>query len=203
MRYHQLKYPLTFITGISIVIIYFGFTYISIFHYNKPWTPFSIRLSDFGNANLDFNPDGAIFFNLGVIITGFILLPFYFGLSLWFDGIDSRRNKNLLICVQIIGCLSGFTLIMLGIFPVETDEIHEFWAGAFFFLNLIVFILIGITLLNHEKFYKTIAIYGWTVAAINSFFILSQEPILEWITVFSALGLAGLLAFNTYKGFKK
>ena len=199
MRSNQLKIPITTLTGIFIIIIYITFTIISALLYNKNWSPFNTRLSDFGSTSTGNCPEGALLFNIGAIITGILIFPFHIGLYKWFDGLKEKREKKLLIITQFIGCLSGVTLIMLGIFPTETDEIHEFWAGGFFLFNQIISILIGVSLLNHEKFIKTISIYGWIVAAINLFFIVSQESILEWFTIFTALGLAGFLALNTYK----
>ena len=167
--------------------------------YIPPWNPIDTRLSQFGDPSFDVNPNGAIFFNVGTIITGFLLFPYIIGLFKWSDGLNGKVFKYLLIFTQFIGCVSGFTLLMLGIFPIDTDMIHEFWAGGFFSSNLLFMILIGIILIKHKNFSIKIAFYGWIVAIINLSFIVMQLSILEWFTVLTALGHAGLIAYNTYK----
>jgi hypothetical protein len=47
---------------------------------------------------------------------------------------------------------------------------------------------------------KLIGYYGLVVAAINLLFVaFSNTPLLEWFTVFTALGYVALLSYNTYK----
>ncbi|MBY9006231.1 MAG: DUF998 domain-containing protein [Candidatus Lokiarchaeota archaeon] len=199
MKFKKIRYPITTITGIFLILIFFIFIFFSILFYNKNWSPFNTRLSDFGSISTGNTIEGALLFNIGIIIVGCMLIPFYIGLYRWLNGLKEKKKRKLLITTLLFGCLSGISLIMLGIFPVETDPIHEIWAGSFFLFNQFVLILIGISLLNHEKFIKSISIYGWIVASINLFYIITQEPILEWFTIYTALGLVGLLAFNTYK----
>lgn len=78
------------------------------------------------------------------------------------------------------------------------------WAGAFFWLNLWVLISANIVLIFHKEFMKPIAIYGWSVAGINFLFVILtvsmvNTPLLEWISVSSALGYVALIIFNIYK----
>ncbi|MHA1197676.1 MAG: hypothetical protein ACTSSM_16500 [Promethearchaeota archaeon] len=50
----------------------------------------------------------------------------------------------------------------------------------------------------HEKFIKWIAIYGIGVFIIDLIFVFSiNEPILEWFTVFTALGFVALIVYNS------
>jgi hypothetical protein len=70
-------------------------------------------------------------------------------------------------------------------------------------LNLLVLILANIALVTHLKFIKPIAIYGFVVAIINlAFVVLPESSIIEWFTVFTALGYAGLLVVNMLKAFR-
>ena len=120
----------------------------------------------------------------------------FYGKEIW--------HKILVITTQIVGICSGFALIMLGVYSEEFMEPHMIWAGLFFWLNLIVLILANIILLFHEDFLKPISIYGFSVAGINVLFLILTLfsvliPLLEWITVFTALGYVGLIVFNIYR----
>jgi hypothetical protein len=65
---------------------------------------------------------------------------------------------------------------------------------------LLVLILANVSLVTHRSFIRPIGYYGLAVAVVNVLFVLlSNTPVLEWFTVFSALGYAGLLAYNTLK----
>lgn len=60
--------------------------------------------------------------------------------------------------------------------------------------------MLGASLFTHPRCIKAIPAYGFIVAIINlAFVFVSNTPILEWFTVFTALGYVGLLAYNTTK----
>ncbi|MBN1217119.1 MAG: hypothetical protein JXA99_16990 [Candidatus Lokiarchaeota archaeon] len=201
MKLDRLKYSITTITGISLIISYVTFTIFSILLYRENWTPIITRISDLGSIDYGNTPLGAFLFNLGAIITGFLLYPFYLGLCIWYKNLKEEKKRKLLIITLLCGCLSATCLILLGVFPIHTDLIHIFWASGFFLLYQLVSILIGISLRSHEKFMKIIAYYGWSIGIVNFLFIVTQAPILEWLSVLSALPLVGLLAYNTYKSY--
>ena len=101
---------------------------------------------------------------------------------------------------QVIGCCSAFALIMIGVFSEDIIVEHIFWSEVFFKLNLVVLILASVSLVFHQDFIKPIAIYGIAVAVINLLFVfILGTPILEWFTVFTALGFVGLIVFNMYR----
>jgi len=114
--------------------------------------------------------------------------------------VDKSWHKILIIASQIVGCCSAFALIMIGVFSEDFVEQHIFWSGFYFYANLLVLILGIFSLFWHPKFFKLVGIYGIIVAIINLLFTLVIiVPILEWFTVFTALGYVGLLVFNMYK----
>ena len=181
--------------------------------YPSSFSPLSNWLSDLGNSN--YNPDGAFLYNLGCILTGIMLFPFYLGMYKFYRKdfysfnirhlrLEVNIHRFTVIGIQIVGCLSGFSLIMLGVYPEEFTEPHMIWAGMFFWLNLWVLILGNIALLFHKDFIKPIAIYGWGAAVINVIFIFLTifniiSPLMEWISVSTALGYVGILEYNRYK----
>lgn len=113
-------------------------------------------------------------------------------------------RKILIIITQIVGMMSAFSLIMIGVFYENSLLVgaHGTWSYIFFMLNLLVLIFANISLITHPKFIKLIAIYGIVVAIINlAFVIIGTSSVIEWFTVFTALGYAGLLVINMVKAF--
>jgi hypothetical membrane protein len=88
---------------------------------------------------------------------------------------------------------------MIGVFSEDYGTAHTFWSACFFVLNLLVLILVGVSLFTHPAYLRTVAYYGFVVAAINLLFVfVSNTPLLEWFTVFTALGYVALLVYNTF-----
>jgi hypothetical membrane protein len=132
-----------------------------------------------------------------------VLIPFYLGLYKWYT--KEQWRKILIIITQIVGIASGIALILIGVYPENSTPVgfHHLWSITFFMLNLLVLILANIALVTHPKFIKPIAIYGFVVAIINlAFVVLPESSIIEWFTVFTALGYAGLLVVNMLKAFR-
>ncbi len=194
------KWLISVIPGILVIGFFYTFTFISLAFYPSPFNPVNNWLSDLGNSS--YNPNGAFLFNLGCILTGSALFLFYLGMYKFYR--EEIYHKIAVISIQILGFCSGFALIMLGVYSQEFSGPHMIWAGAFFWLNLCVLILGNIAIIFHKDFMKPIAIYGWSAAGINFLFILLSifmfnSPLLEWISVSTALGYVGLLIFNIYK----
>jgi hypothetical membrane protein len=159
------------------------------------YSPVENWLSDLGNSS--FNPNGAIFFNVGCVLTGIALFPFFAGLYKWYT--EEKWRKISLIITQTLGSLAAFSLVMIGVFSEDYEEMHHLWSAVFFVLILIVLILLGVSLFTHPNYIRRIAYYGFVVAIINLIFVFYNIPLLEWFTVFTALGYVGLLVYNMFK----
>jgi hypothetical membrane protein len=191
-----LKWPISCIAGILVIIFYCAFTFTSWALYPISYNPVDNWLSDLGNSSS--NPNGAIFFNAGCVLTGIALFPFFIGLYKWYT--EEKWRKISLIITQTLGSLAAFSLMMIGVFSQDYGEMHHLWSAVFFVLNLVVLILAGVSLFTHPKYIRQIAYYGFTVAIINLIFVsVYNIPLLEWLTVFTALGYVGLLAYNMFK----
>lgn len=191
-----MKWPISCIAGIAVIILYCVFTFTSLALYPTPYSPVSNWLSDLGNSSL--NPSGAVLYNTGCVLTGIALFPFFLGLYEWFT--NETWKKIMLIITQTVGSLAAFSLIMVGVFSEDFMSLHITWSSVFFLLNLTVLVLLGVTLFTHAHYMKPIAYYGFVVAAINLFFVLAYSvPLFEWFTVFTALGYVGLLVYNMFK----
>jgi hypothetical membrane protein len=185
--------PLSVPAGVAVIILYCVFTFSSWALFPTAYGPTTNWLSDLGNST--YNPKGAMLYNVGCILTGMGLFPFFIGMSWWYT--NEKRRKTALIATQAIGCLGAFALIMIGVFSEDSGWLHHMWSQIFFLLNLIVLVLIGASLFTHPRYIKAIAYYGFIVALVNLVFVFaSSTPILEWFTVFTALGYVGLLTYN-------
>ena len=194
MNLNPRKWPLTTISGILVILLYCTFTLASWAFYPEPFSPWTNYLSRLGN--FDHSPFGAYFYNLGCVLTGAALVPFFWGLNKWHS--ERRLGKILLISGQIVGVLSAIALILIGIFSEDQGSPHMTASSTFFVLNFIVLILVNAALLWHPKFLKVIAIYGFLINVLSLGFELAVGgPLVEWFTVFGSLGFVALLSFNT------
>jgi hypothetical membrane protein len=191
-----MKWQISTVTGAAVITLYCVFTFSSWALYPTSYSPVANWLSDLGNSTT--NPNGAILYNLGCILTGIALFPFFIGLYKWYT--TEKWLEAALMISQTIGCAAAFALIMIGVFSEDAGSLHSLWSNIFFLLNLVVLLLTGAFLLTHPRCIKAIPAYGFLVAIINLAFIFaSKTPLLEWFTVFTALGYVGLLAYNTTK----
>lgn len=192
------KLPISSLAGVAVIALYCVFTFSSWALFSTAYSPVTNWLSDLGNSSPTYNPRGAILYNLGCVLTGVALFPFFIGFSKWYT--NERWRKVSLLISQVIGCLAAFALIMVGVFSEDSGSLHTLWSGVFFLLNFLVLILVGASLFTHPRHIKAIGYYGFTVAAINfAFIFVSNTPLLEWFTVFTALGYVGLIAYNMTK----
>ena len=194
MKLNPRIWPLTTLSGVLVILLYCVFTLISWAFYPEPFSPWANYLSRLGN--FDHSPLGAYFYNLGCVLTGAALVPFFLGLNEWHS--EGRLSKILLIGGQIVGVLSAIALILIGIFSEDQGSPHMTASSTFFILNFIVLILINVALLWHPKFLKVIAVYSFSVNALSlGFELVVGGSLVEWFTVFGSLGFVALLSFNT------
>lgn len=191
-----MKWSISSLAGLAVIVLYCVFTFSSWGLYPTSYSPIINWLSDLGNSTS--NPRGAILYNLGCILTGLALFPFFLGIYKWYN--QQRWRKTALMITQAIGCAAAFSLIMIGVFSEDAGYLHHLWSNIFFMLNFAVLILMSVSLFTHPRCIKAISGYAFVVAAIDLGFVLfSNTPILEWFTVFTALGYVGLLSYNTTK----
>jgi hypothetical membrane protein len=190
------KWAVLPIAGVLVILFYCVFTLTSIVLFPRPVNPLNDWLSDLGNSS--FSPQGAIFYNVGCVLTGLALFPFFAGFYDWYT--DEKWRKSLIVITQAVGFMAAFSLMMIGVFSEDAGAKHHLWSVVFFLLNLFVLILADVSLITHRKFIRPIGYYGLVVAVINLVFVvLAYAPILEWFTVFTALGYVALVSYNTFK----
>lgn len=162
----------SFVTSLVAVLCYLTFALLAYAQYPLPYSPMRNWLSDLGNA--DLNPHGALFYNIGIVATGVVLLLFFLGLAQW-KMRDNRIQNLMLRLTQGFGILGTLALVMSGFYPINFSSIHSFF-------SICLYILLGTA-------------FGFSVAAIRYY-----PTCPRWLLILGALtALADILsgAFHT------
>jgi hypothetical protein len=93
------------IAGVLVILFYCAFTLTSIAFFPRPVSPLNDWLSDLGNSS--YNPQGAIFYNVGCVLTGLALFPFFAGFYCWYT--DEKWRKSLMMITQAVGFIAVFS----------------------------------------------------------------------------------------------
>jgi hypothetical membrane protein len=176
---------------------YLIFTGLAYLRYPMPYSPINNWLSDLGNP--DLNPQGATYYNIGIIITGLFLMGFFEGLSAW-KIFDRRTQVIMLWLTQAFGLIGAFSMIMSGIFPINLYEIHSFWSTSLYVLLSTSFVFSAAMLRYHQEVHRWLLFLGISTAGmvvLTGFF--QTIYVLEWITVFLFLSYTFLLGIETQR----
>ncbi|MFW9897831.1 MAG: DUF998 domain-containing protein [Candidatus Thorarchaeota archaeon] len=182
------KWPISVVSGIFVIVIFWGFTLTSMAFFPNIYNPLVNWMSDLGSHSK--NPKGYIYFNIGCIISGIAMFPFFLGLYEWYIG--GRRNKILTMLTQVAGFYTALAMIMVGLFPEDTTEIHIFWSMSLFTISVLTFIFPSIALYKY-KFTRNIAIFGFMATTINLILWMLIIPIMEWITIIFSFFFIGII----------
>ncbi len=190
-------------TGILAILCYLAFTVLSYSRYPLPYSPTTNWLSDLGNPNN--NPQGAIFYNIGIISTALLVMLFFLGLSVW--KIEDRRVQMIMLrLTQVFGISGAFCMMMSAIFPINLFKIHSFWSSALYIMLSTAFIFSVAMLRYHRWVTKWLLLLGVLTAVLVIFTSFFQTVyVLEWITVFlflSYVALLGIESKRVYVGFR-
>jgi hypothetical protein len=179
--------------GIIAVLAYILLTLISFLHYPSVFSPLNSSLSQLGDPLL--NTSGAIFYNLGGILLGFLLIPFYIGMNSWNTG--EYRQKILTVGGQSVGILSSLALVVSCLFPAGThSSVHVLSAGCAGLTSFFFWIFSAFSMLRNPASVKWLPYFGYLPLA--SIFVLAFIPgekfLIEWVSVFLFLVFVVLLA---------
>ncbi len=194
MRELSIKRDMSVIGGILVIVFYCVFTLISWALYPLPYTPWDNYLSRLGNLN--YSSFGAWFYNIGCIVTGIALFPFFVGLYRWHR--QELMHRAVMIVGQVLGLASGVALILIGVFSEDQGAPHMAASSIFFLLNFFVLLILCIALGFHPDFNRLFALYGIILDGSTFIFAFTTGgPLLEWYTVFGSLVFVGLVALST------
>jgi hypothetical protein len=193
------KWPLSFFAGITAIIIYLVLALVAFLHYPSAYGPMTNWLSDLGNPQA--SPSGAIFYNLGCILTSLVLVPFYLGLRSWNTG--EKKMKMLLTITQIVGVSSAVFLILAAIFPLGPyTSMHSFWS-AMLSVAIGFFLTFSATAFwKHPSFKRWIAYYAFLAALVNFAYGMSEAIgykffVGEWVAIGMFVIYIFLIAYNS------
>lgn len=185
----------SFISALLAVLCYVIFAIVALIQYPSSYSPTRNWLSDLGNA--DVNPQGAIFYNIGIISTALLLMVFFLGLSRW--KLENKRIQiTMVLLTQVFGILGSFCMIMSAIFPINLLEMHRIWSMSLYFMLATAFVFSVAALRYHPKVPRWLLILGISTAVmVNLTNFLPTMFVLEWLTVVLFLGYVSLVGIET------
>lgn len=194
------KWPISLVAGIGVISTYWTCTLVALYFYFSTgfYNPVFNWMSDLGSFAL--NPNGALYFNIGCILSGLGLFPFFFGLYEWYIG--GKRNKNLTKATQVAGFISAFAMIMIGVYPEDLLAIHITWALTLFMVNTMTLIFPAIALYQYS-FTKNVAKFAIFTACVNILLLIFITPLLEWLTIIFSFMFIAVLIQNMHKRIEK
>lgn len=137
----------------------------------------------------EYSP-GAIFFNLGIFLSGIFAMPFFLHINkvLKEEYIEHKYQK-LALMIALVTCII-FSLI--GIFPsLLNNPLYSDLHGILFLFSMIgaiVYLLLySLIFLKSKNFNRYISYLGFVVILIYILFLLSWFPIIEWLMTFAII----------------
>ncbi|MFX0098833.1 MAG: DUF998 domain-containing protein [Candidatus Hodarchaeota archaeon] len=140
-----------------------------------------------------------LIFDLGLITSGFIAIPFFIGLGkiLDRDGANHRIKKRV-VTLSIISCLS---LTCTGFFPMYRSIviIHAIFAFSFFISGLLFCIHFSLLMTKDKRFSKFQANFGYIVAVFFGLFLATPgSGLTEWLVFFSIVSWMVITSIYIY-----
>jgi hypothetical membrane protein len=191
-----MKRMIIVVAGFMAVAIYLVFAATALFKYPGAYSPLTNWLSDLGNPLV--NQSGAIFYNVGCILTGLVLMAFYISLREW--AYNDKRLKTLLSIAQISGLISSIFLIITALFPLGTHTSVHAISGKMHVIFLGFFLTFSATvLLRHRVLKKWPAYFGFMTAVVNFIYgaFLHSVFIAEWLAIGMFILYVLLISYNS------
>ena len=154
--------------SILLGVIVFLFTFcVSVFLYEE-YNFFGQFISELGVG------DTALLFNLGLIISAVLLLP----LSVLFW----KKNTKLFKISAIVGFISFFALLCIGLFPKGQEPMHFYAALTFFALISLTILFVGVqNSINKNPKVSIISIVSFLVVIL--YLVNNQSALLQKVAV--------------------
>ncbi len=176
-----MKRNLTFYASICAVANYLLFALLAFISLPVRYSPLENWLSDLGSDRL--NPDGAIFYNIGIIVTGIILFVFFTSLVEWKMAGNKKQNAMLQV-TQFFGWAGAIAMLMSAVFPITNEGMHSFWSAALYILLGTAFAFSVAALRYYPYYPKWLLVLGGLTAAVDiAWGLIANIYLMEWITV--------------------
>jgi hypothetical protein len=149
--------------AVTAVCIYLAFTCVSLLFYPIAYSPLNNWLSDLGNPTK--NPSGAIYYEIGGVLTSITLLLFFAGMYTWNTG--NRKMKIFLTLSQVTGFVLALSFMITALFPlVVNDSVHSLFS-IMLFVFIGFFEIFSASAIRRNPAQKHIAIFGFIIAIVN------------------------------------
>ncbi|MBD3194823.1 MAG: DUF998 domain-containing protein [Candidatus Lokiarchaeota archaeon] len=216
--------------GLLTIIFYLCFLIIAWILFPNPASPLDHWLSDLGRYEvpIDGNPVwrfidgsyklyselginsipnlGAIFYNIGCIFTGIMMMVFFIGL-MKIENSEIKRIKIITNIFTLLGIIGGIFLILIGIFAEDgiflivneqlAYPVHHTATLIFFLILLIIKGVAGYWALklNLNRF---ITIFSWLIIIFDLIVVFTGNnyALIEWLSVLTSLALVGIIALG-------
>jgi hypothetical membrane protein len=149
----------------------------------SPYNPLYNWLSDLGNYV--YNPQGAIFFNIMLIINGILSILFFSGITTLSSLVGGRTVS--LQTAQYIGYFSSVALIFVGLFTENSGNYHYIFSVMFFVSMFIVMVILSLIIVDRPIFLVIIPIITLGAFVINLILVFTHGPLYEWLLTISYL----------------
>ena len=193
-------YSLSFVTSLVAIVCYLTCALLAFSRYPLPYSPVSNWLSDLGNV--DVNPGGAPFYNVGIVATGVLLVLFFLGLSQW-KMQTNRIQILMLFLTQGFGVLGALAMVMSGVFPINHFALHSFFSTCSNILLGTAFAFSLAALRYHASCPRWLLMLGAITTLVDLVFGLSKilHPfyVFEWVTIALFIGYIALLGAQTQR----
>ncbi len=196
------RWPMVSVSGLGLIIVYTFFSWLSFLSFPYSFSPNSNFLSQL--ENFELNPNGAIFYFLAIILSGFLGVGFYWGFYTFYKG---TAHETLLKIILICGMINSLAIILSGVFSETVNyEIHFLFSFSIFLSFFPILLLTNGLLFSHPQFSRWIGIFGFVLAGVDFVFLLtvlegggifSQASLLEWLSVFGYLAWGAFIGLLT------
>lgn len=142
---------------------------------------------------------GALFFNLGTILSGFFALIFYLYLiPILKSEFISDKNVRIALVFSVSSCIF---FMLIGFFPAITSNstlilIHGFVAMSSLLCGSIYKSTFAYMMLKNDKFLKFQVYSALIIVVIEIMFLLTWVPIIEWMMVVAITYWIFILSFH-------
>ncbi len=164
-----------------LLFCYLAFTLLAFARFPQPYLPVQNWLSDLGSGEL--NPDGAVFYNTGIILTGLLVALFFLGLSRL--RMERKRVQNIMVRVtQGFGLAGAFSMVMSAVYPIQYAAMHSLWSAGLYILLGTAFGF-SVAALRYDpeipRWLLALGILTALSAMLMGFF--QTVTLIEWVTV--------------------
>jgi len=161
------QFPWAAVFGLSSAALFAACTAASIDRFPARLSPGEMFVSILGMTKL--NPEGAAFFNAGMVLCGAFGIPFFLALYPVLAPIGRRR---FLAAGVLMGIVNSLSVAMTGVFPEDVNlEVHLYWSYSIFLSVIPMLIVVNAIFRKAGGFSRFIGGFGFLACAVNAVFV--------------------------------